>query len=69
MISLNELSNKLFEYTLVNHSDINTLAKTIGIPSNDLARIQSENKFVDSSSIEKVAQFFNNIDNKEYYER
>lgn len=62
MKTLESLSNKLFEYTIIHHDTIDILALKIGIPVNALARIQSENKFVNPKSILLVQKFFDEKD-------
>lgn len=62
MKTLESLSNKLFEYTIIHHDTIEILALKIGIPVNDLLRIQSENKFVNPKSILLVQKFFDEKD-------
>lgn len=62
MKTLESLSNKLFEYTIIHHDTIDILALKIGIPVNDLARIQSENKFVNPKSVLLVRKFFDKKD-------
>lgn len=62
MKTLESLSNKLFEYTIINGDTIDILALKIGIPVNDLLRIQSENKFVNPKSILLMQKFFDEKD-------
>lgn len=56
-MTLENLSNQLFEYMITSHYTIDIVALKVGIPVNDLARIQSENKFVNPKSILLVQKF------------
>ena len=66
VMNINKISNQLFEYTITHHIDIETLAKNINIPVNDLGRIQSENTHVSKKSIELCESFLRK--NFEYYD-
>ena len=57
-MKINEISNIIFEYTIINNCSTKELCKSIGIPENDLRRIQSENSHIDINSIIKVAKYF-----------
>ncbi|MBZ5952929.1 hypothetical protein KII98_03065 [Leuconostoc gelidum subsp. gasicomitatum] len=66
---ISKLSDDMFEYTLVNHVDPESIAEKSDVDINDVLRLQSENPFVSEKSFDKVRSYISSVlSNSSYYD-